>query len=372
MTRSQNEEPERENRLQKIVDFLAVLDSFKGVERRGYVSDQSRHENDAEHTWHMCMFALLLHNEESFDTNLEHILKLILVHDLVEIYAGDTFTHDAFKRMGKKERENNAANRLFSQLPQDLNDTLFALWNEYEEGVSEESRFAKAIDKMQAFAQNVNSDGRVWKEHQISKEKIKGLNSFWSQDNETFSQVFRYLWETAECHKSFWSAHTNNEKVSVRPALVSDYHGFERIARDVHEHHVNAIPDVFRSVEVIVSEDTFATLLNDEDIDVFVAEHENEIVGYAVLLHRRTTRDMHVTRTFSFIDNFGVLKKSRRMGVGRMLFDSCLARAKEMGAETLELDCWEANQQAVRFYESMGMKVKRRWYSMDVKLSTCH
>jgi ribosomal protein S18 acetylase RimI-like enzyme len=154
--------------------------------------------------------------------------------------------------------------------------------------------------------------------------------------------------------------------VAVRMAVLSDYPGFARVAHEVHEHHVERVPDVFRSVDVIFSEDDFSKLLQANDSDVLVAEFNEDIVGYAVLLHRRVSRNFHVPRTISFIDNFGVSRAHRRMSVGRLLFEACVTRAKEFGAQSLELDCWEANQEAIQFYESMGMTQKRRWYSIGL------
>jgi diamine N-acetyltransferase len=154
--------------------------------------------------------------------------------------------------------------------------------------------------------------------------------------------------------------------VTVRMAVLSDYPGFARVAYEVHEHHVEKVPDVFRSVDVIMSEDEFSQLLQGNDTDVFVADLNKEIVGYAVLLHRRASRHFQVPRSIAFIDNFGVSRAHRRMGVGRLLFEACVARAQESGAQCLELDCWEANQEAIQFYESMGMKQKRRWYSIGL------
>jgi ribosomal protein S18 acetylase RimI-like enzyme len=155
-------------------------------------------------------------------------------------------------------------------------------------------------------------------------------------------------------------------KVQSRLATADDYEGFSRVAKEVHEHHVERIPSVFRSVQVVVPKATFVEWINADDSDVYVAELDGQIVGYAVLLQRSTTREIHVPRTYSLIDNFGVSKAYRRLGVGRLLFESCLNRARERGSQELELDCWEANQEAVSFYESMGMKPKTRRLAIEL------
>lgn len=154
--------------------------------------------------------------------------------------------------------------------------------------------------------------------------------------------------------------------VRTRLATLDDYAGFAEVAREVHEHHVAAIPGVFRSVEVAVPEDYFEQLVTGEDSDVIVAEIDGEIVGYAVLLHRRSARDILVPRTFGWIENVGVAEAHRREGIGRMLIEACAARGKERGAASLELDCWEANQEGIAFYTSIGMHVTRRWFAMDI------
>jgi putative hydrolase of HD superfamily len=186
------------NRMTQIIDFLKVLDKFKTIERKTYVSNSARRENDAEHTWHMCMFAILLHKDISSQVNLEKTLKLILIHDLVEIYAGDTFTHDNNARVGKKLREDEAAELLFNQLPDGFKREFNELWEEFETGETPESQFVKAIDKMQAFAQNVHLKGAVWEENQITPEKILAYNESWRHENTSFTELFNHLWNIAQ------------------------------------------------------------------------------------------------------------------------------------------------------------------------------
>ncbi len=134
----------------------------------------------------------------------------------------------------------------------------------------------------------------------------------------------------------------------------------------MHEHHVAAVPDVFSRVELAVPEETYAALLADADCDVFLAERGGAIAGYAVLFHRRAAYNFLVPRTFAFIDNLGVTETHRRAGVGRRLFAACAAAAKARGAIQLELECWEANREAVQFYAEMGMRLKRRRLALDL------
>jgi diamine N-acetyltransferase len=158
--------------------------------------------------------------------------------------------------------------------------------------------------------------------------------------------------------------------IRVRLATLDDYDGFVRVAREVHDHHVAALPEIFRSVGVAVPRDYFEQLVTGEETDVLVAEADGgadrEIAGYAVLVLRRLTRDMFVSRSYAYIENFGVAEAYRRHGIGRELIAACIAWARERGATSLELECWEANQGAIAFYESSGMRVTRRWFAMDI------
>ncbi|SFI76697.1 MULTISPECIES: HD family hydrolase [unclassified Bacillus (in: firmicutes)] len=194
-----------EKRIEQIIEFLRIIDQFKSIERKTKVSHTNRHENDAEHTWHMCMFALLLHKEIEEEINFERILKLILIHDLGEIYAGDTYAHDSFARINKKERETEAIQKLLNELPNDLKVEFHELWNEYEANETQEAQFVQAIDKMQAFTQNVHTNGEVWKENKVTSNKIIKFNENWTKQNKTFEDLFGYLWKVAESKKMFYT-----------------------------------------------------------------------------------------------------------------------------------------------------------------------
>lgn len=152
----------------------------------------------------------------------------------------------------------------------------------------------------------------------------------------------------------------------IRLATLEDYAGFVAVAGETHAHHVAAVPGVFRNVEPAVPQEYFAQLVTEDDTDVVLAEDAGKIVGYAVLLHRHTARDMLVPRLYAHIENFGVAAAYRREGIGERLIEACVARANERGATSLELDCWEANQEAMAFYTSIGMRVTRRYFAMDI------
>jgi len=155
-----------------LLDFLALADRLKTVERRGLVpmpDGTLRRENSAEHCWNLALIALLLHRDVAAEIDLGHALSLIAVHDLVEIEAGDTYAYDPAGRATQVERETAAAAIVFGRLPADLGHRLRALWDEFEAGVTPEARFAMACDRMQGFLQNVLSDGRAWREHGVTR-----------------------------------------------------------------------------------------------------------------------------------------------------------------------------------------------------------
>jgi putative hydrolase of HD superfamily len=191
-------------RLKDILGFLQTCDRFKSVRRGAYLADGSRHETDAEHAWHMSLFALLLQREARFPLDSGRVLELIALHDLVEIEAGDTFAHDAAGRRGKRAREEAAADRLFAQLPGDLRERVRGRWDEYEAGQTLETRFARAIDKLQACAQNVFAGGRVWRERGVTERMSRAYNRDAMALDPSLAAAFEALYQRAS-REQLWS-----------------------------------------------------------------------------------------------------------------------------------------------------------------------
>ena len=158
-------------RLAALLDFLITTDRLKSVERRAFVGDSSRRENSAEHSWHSALTALVLHREVGFRADLGRTLALALIHDLVEIHAGDTYAYDETEALAQAEREDEAAHRLFDPLPADWREALWAMWREFEAGETAEARLAKACDRLQGFMQNYLAGGISWRENGISRER---------------------------------------------------------------------------------------------------------------------------------------------------------------------------------------------------------
>jgi putative hydrolase of HD superfamily len=193
------------DRHQQILDFLELADRFKFVERRGYVSGGTRRENDAEHTWHMALVAMLLHGEleERESVDLGKTLSMILVHDLVEIEAGDTYAYDDAAIEGQDEREQAAADKIFGMLPEDLGARLRALWDEFEARETPEARFAKACDNFQGFMQNAISGGRAWRENGVGKEATRRRTDFPRCVDPTFDALIDKLYARTDREGSF-------------------------------------------------------------------------------------------------------------------------------------------------------------------------
>lgn len=160
------------DRIQKQLNFIKEIDKMKNILRMTLVSETRRRENDAEHSWHLAMMALLLEEYAVRPVDIAHVIKMSLVHDLVEIYAGDTFAYDIKGNIDKEERENKAADLLFSILPKDQEELMFSLWREFDAMQTDDSLFANALDRLQPFLSNVMTEGHTWKIGHVTKEKI--------------------------------------------------------------------------------------------------------------------------------------------------------------------------------------------------------
>ncbi|MGQ0735855.1 MAG: HD domain-containing protein [Acidobacteriota bacterium] len=161
------------NRLVQQIAFLREIDRLKSVWRRTALIDRSRLENSAEHSWHLATMAHVLAEHAPPGTDVPHTVRMLLVHDLVEIDAGDTFAYDQPAHHDKAAREAAAADRLFALLPPDLETELRALWDEFEAGATRESQFANALDRFSGLLQNWGGgDGGTWRSHAVTREAV--------------------------------------------------------------------------------------------------------------------------------------------------------------------------------------------------------
>ena len=159
-------------RLQQQLTFLVEADRLKGILRQTTLCDGSRAENSAEHSWHLALMATVLAEHVASEVDVGRVLRMVLVHDLVEIDAGDTFAYDAAANVGREERERRAAERIFGLLPGEQGSELRALWEEFEAQTTLEARFAAALDRLQPLLNNHHSAGGSWRVHGVSRDDV--------------------------------------------------------------------------------------------------------------------------------------------------------------------------------------------------------
>lgn len=162
----------KDEKLQKQIKFAIVIDEMKNIFRRNLIIDGSRRENDAEHSWNLAMLAMLFEEYSTEKVNIERVLKIALVHDLIEVYAGDTFAYDAKGNEDKLQRETESADKLFGILDPEQGAEIRALWDEFEAKESPESKYANAIDRIQPLINNYMTNGHTWKEGDVRAPQI--------------------------------------------------------------------------------------------------------------------------------------------------------------------------------------------------------
>ncbi len=178
------------DRLTKQFDFIREIDKEKMIGRQTYLSDASRKENDAEHAWHLAIMAILLGEYANEPIDVLKTVTMVLIHDIVEIDAGDTYAYDTAAHSDKAEREAAAAKRIFGLLPEDQGSKLKGLWEEFEENKTAEAKFAHSLDHVQPLMLNDASGGKSWLEHGIRLSQVVKRNANTSEGSKE-------LWEFA-------------------------------------------------------------------------------------------------------------------------------------------------------------------------------
>ena len=178
-------------RLQQQMQFLTEADQIKSIFRRNRILNGDRHENDAEHSWQLALMAVVLSEHANPKVDLLHVVKMLLIHDLVEIDAGDTFAYDPDALKTQREREEHAATRVFSLLPADMAAEMLALWEEFEARETPEAKFAGAMDHLGGGVVPNCHDGGCWREAGVSAERVKARN-------RAIAAGSPVLWEYAE------------------------------------------------------------------------------------------------------------------------------------------------------------------------------
>jgi putative hydrolase of HD superfamily len=173
------------DRFKRQIEFVLEVDRLKEVYRQSYVLSADRHENSAEHSWHLAIAALILAEYANQPIDTSRVIRMTLIHDLVEIDAGDTFIYDVNGNFEKAAKEAKAADRIFGLLPSDQRDEWRALWEEFEQRETGEARFAYALDRLLPVLHNYFTNSRSWKEHGITREQALAKNAAIGEGSET-------------------------------------------------------------------------------------------------------------------------------------------------------------------------------------------
>jgi putative hydrolases of HD superfamily len=178
--------------LLKQVEFIKEIDKVKYIQRKTKLFNSDRHENDAEHSWHLAMMTIVLVEHSNEPIDILKVLKMVLIHDIVEIDAGDTFIYDTQKNHVNTDEEKIAAERIFGLLPEKQAAEFMAIWEEFENGVTPEAKFAKSMDRFEPLLQNASNNGGTWREFDVDYDKVYekkhviqfGSRSIWHYAND--------------------------------------------------------------------------------------------------------------------------------------------------------------------------------------------
>ena len=185
------------DRMKQQIAFLMEIDKVKNIFRQTYLADGKRKENDAEHSWHLAIAAFLLKEYVAEDVDVMKVMIMVLIHDLVEIDAGDTYAYDAEGAKTKRAREVVAADRIFGMLPEDQGGYFRELWDEFEAYESDDAKFAHLLDNFQPLLLNHESNGKSWTEHHVKKSQIYKRNE---KIKETSPEVWEWMKQIVEEH----------------------------------------------------------------------------------------------------------------------------------------------------------------------------
>lgn len=177
--------------LQKQIEFIKEIDKLKYIQRKTKLLNSDRNENDAEHSWHLAVMAVILSQHANTNIDLLKVIKMVLIHDIVEIDAGDTFIYDTQKNNTNTDEELLAAKRIFGILPTEQAEELITIWEEFEAGETEEAKFAKSMDRLEPLLQNTSNNGGTWKEYNVDFETVYEKKKVIKNGSEV-------IWEYAE------------------------------------------------------------------------------------------------------------------------------------------------------------------------------
>lgn len=184
------------NILLQQVAFIKEIDKLKYIQRRTKLFNSDRHENDAEHSWHLAMMTLVLAEHANETIDVLKVVKMVLIHDIVEIDAGDTFIYDTNKNHTNTEEESQAAQRIFGLLPESQAQEFIGVWEEFEAGITPEAKFARAMDRFEPLLQNTSNSGGTWQEFDVEYQTVynkkkaieNGASSIWKYAEELLNE----------------------------------------------------------------------------------------------------------------------------------------------------------------------------------------
>ncbi len=178
-----------DERLKKQLDFILEIDKEKNIFRQTHLSGRGRNENDAEHAWHMAIMAYLLQEYANEPVDVTRVMLMCLIHDVVEIDAGDTYAYDTEGLKTQKAREDAAKERIYSLLPDDQKQALQSIFDEFEQNSTPEARFAHAMDNLQPLLLNDSNDGGDWREHQVTAAQVYGRQSKTAEGSQKLYEI---------------------------------------------------------------------------------------------------------------------------------------------------------------------------------------
>lgn len=181
------------NRLEQQLQFILEIDKVKKIIRQTPLSDASRKENDAEHSWHIALMAYLLQEYVEEPVEVSKVMLMVLIHDLVEIDAGDTYAYDEEGKKTQADREKKAADRIYGLLPEEQGKMLYDLWLEFETQKTPEAKFARVMDNLQPMMLNAATDGKAWVEHGVHLAQIMKRNEHTAEYSETLMEYAREM-----------------------------------------------------------------------------------------------------------------------------------------------------------------------------------
>ena len=184
-----------DDRLKKQLEFVLEIDKEKNIFRQTHISGHGRNENDAEHAWHMAIMAYLLKEYANEPVDIAKVMLMCLIHDIVEIDAGDTYAYDEEALKTQKAREDAAKERIFSILPEEQKEEFMALFDEFEEFATPESKFAHAMDNLQPLMLNNSNDGGDWRRHEVCAEQVYGRQNKTRLGSEKLYEITKQIIE---------------------------------------------------------------------------------------------------------------------------------------------------------------------------------